>query len=200
MSLQLPEPRKRELPRMSKHCSVHVGWRKAGFPQPVDGLSTVLPFPEVGTSFPQEAHPGSAELHPAEWLLPGPSSPHWRVPGTHFLSYLGSCSSAQFISFFVKQAGKHNLSGHVSDPATQLKSRALSSCSLPCFLWRQILIFLMTKQVFTRSGRLRILIPSFRGSIVILTTPLSKMFQKEKLNKVTAVWAEKREMAIFTQT
>lgn len=102
--------------------------------------------------------------------------PHWRVPGTHFLSYLGSCSSAQFISFFVKQAGKHNLSGHVNDPATQLKSRALSSCSLPCFLWWQILIFLMTKQVFTRSGRLRILIPSFRGSIVILTTPLSKMF------------------------
>lgn len=198
MSLQLPEPRKRELPKMSKNCSVHVGWRKAGFPQPVDGLSTVLPFPEVGTSFPQEAPPGSAGLHPAKWLLPGPCPPLESTWHT-LLVLSGLLFLCPVHQFFVKQAGKHNLSGHVSDPATQLKSRALSSCSLPCFLWRQILIFLMTKQVFTRSGRLRILIPSFRGSIVILTTPLSKMFQKEKLSKVTAVWAEKREMVIFTQ-
>ena len=199
MSLQLPELGRENCPECLKTAQITQGGEKAGFPQPVDGLSTVLPFPKVGTSFPQEAYPGSAGLHPAEWLLPGPCS---QLESTwHTLLVLSGllflCPAHQF---FVKPAGNHNLSGHVSDPATQLKSRPLSGCSLPCFLRWQILIFLMTKQVFTRSGRLRILIPSFRGSIVILTTPLSKMFQKEKLNKVTAVWAEKREMVIFTQT
>lgn len=55
------------------------------------------------------------------------------------------------------------------------------------------MIFLMTKKVLIPSGRLTILILSFKGSIVILTTPIRKILKKEKLNKVTSVWVEEGE-------
>lgn len=51
----------------------------------------------------------------------------------------------------------------------------------------------MTKKVLIPSGRLTILILSFKGSIVILTTPIKKILKKEKLNKVTSVWVEEGE-------
>lgn len=67
-------------------------------------------------------------------------------------------------------------SGHTDDPAAQLECGPLSSRSLARFLWWQVLIFLMTKRLFTRSGRLGIVIPCFRVKTATLITPSSRMF------------------------
>lgn len=161
MSLQQPEPWKRELSRISKWCSSHVvgkGWVSVACGWTVHCSS--LPGSRIFTSV--WGSPRVSGTASGSRLLPGPGSPSESTWHT-LLVLSGLLFLCPAHRFFIKQAGKHNLLGHTRDPATQLKCRSLPSCSLPGFLWWQILIFLMTKQVFTRSGRLRIFNPLFPG-------------------------------------
>lgn len=138
MSFQLPEPWKRKLSRAStlvapvcgEWLGSHCLW-----------MNSPLPFPQRAVIF---ISPGII-LGQRHFIQLRGCALHWRVPGTCFSSYLGSCSSARLISFFMKQAGNHKLLSHANDLAPQLKFRPLSNCSLTYFLWWQILNFLMKK-------------------------------------------------------
>lgn len=101
----------------------------------------------------------------------GPADSLWRVPGTNSESFW-----IYLLVTLLDSPNKGNLSGHTTDPVAQLESGPLSSCSLPCFLWWQILIFLMTKRLFTPSGRLGIAVPCFRVRTATLITSPSRMF------------------------